>query len=389
MIGPILRALGHRPAAAVLIVLEVGFGFAVSVQAFVLGRWFDRVISDPTGSSADVFAVWSESASLEPGDPAAARARDVAALESIPGAVAVGAVRRVPLNRNIFPRAVHAGGRLGAAWPLDGHRTRPVLDVPLLEGRDLTAEDATQVPVPILIDEDLGAALFPGQRALGRTMSVRGRQQPLLVVGVTARFRSISAFAPYAHNVIIFPDEAPALRGQAFIVRAKPGAVADTMAEAQHRLLEVAPHRALQIASLRSLGASLDQSGRGGMAIFNFMVVLVILVVLSGTFGMVTFLVAERTRQIGMRRALGATRRDVVRYFLLENWVLTSLGLVAGLPLAYGLNILARLAQPDLYLEWPPLALGVLLFWLTGELATLVPALRAANVPPTVATRTV
>jgi putative ABC transport system permease protein len=115
----------------------------------------------------------------------------------------------------------------------------------------------------------------------------------------------------------------------------------------------------------------------------------VILVVLSGTFGMVTFLVAERTRQIGMRRALGATRRDVVRYFLLENWVLTSLGLVAGLPLAYGLNILARLAQPDLYLEWPPLALGVLLFWLTGELATLVPALRAANVPPTVATRTV
>lgn len=389
MIGPILRALGHRPAAAVLIVLEVGFGFAVSVQAFVLGRWFDRVINDPTGQSAEVFAVWSESAELEPGDRSEARARDVAVLESVPDVVAVGAVRRVPLNRSVFPRVVGAGGRLSAAWAIDGARTRSVIDVPLLEGRDLTAEDASQVPVPVLIDDELGAALFPGQRAVGRTMNVRGRPQPVLVVGVTARFRPISAFAPHAHNVIVFPDEPPALRSQAYIVRTAPGRLGTTMAEAQKRLLAAAPARALQMSSLRALGASLDQSGRGGVAIFNFMVVLVILVVLSGTFGMVTFLVAERTRQIGMRRALGATRRDVVRYFLLENWLLTSLGLIAGLPLAYGLNVLARLAQPDLYLEWPPLALGVLLFWLTGELAALIPALRAANVPPTVATRTV
>jgi len=389
MIGPILRALGHRPAAAVLIVLEVGFGFAVSVQAFVLGRWFDRVITDPTGQSEDVFAVWSESAEPDPGDPAVARARDVAVLESVPNVVAVGAVRRVPLNRSLFPRVVYAGGRLTAVWPVDGARTRQVLDVPLLEGRDLTPEDASQVPLPVLIDEDLGATLFPGQRALGQTFNVRGRPQPLIVVGVTGRLRAISAFAPHAHNVLVFPDEPPARRGQAYIVRAAPRTLGPAMAEAQKRLLAAAPARALQISSLRSLGASLDQSGRGGVAIFNFMVVLVILVVLSGTFGMLTFLVAERTRQIGMRRALGATRRDVVRYFLLENWLLTSLGLIAGLPLAYGLNVLARLAQPDLYLEWPPLALGVVLFWVTGELAALLPALRAANVPPTVATRTV
>src|SRR5262249_13827011 len=111
MIGPILRALAHRPAAAILIVLEVGFGFAVSVQAFVLGRWFDRIAAAPTGISPEPFAVWSESAEREvqAADATAARARDVAALEAVPGVEAVGAVRRAPLARNIFPAPVHAG----------------------------------------------------------------------------------------------------------------------------------------------------------------------------------------------------------------------------------------------------------------------------------------
>src|SRR5262249_3576982 len=153
-------------------------------------------------------------------------------------------------------------------------------------------------------------------------------------------------------------------RSHAFIVRTAPGALNGTMAEAQRRLLEVNPARALQITSLMAMSSALDQSGRGGMAGFNFIVGIVILLVLSRAFGMTTFLVAERPREIGMRRALGATRRDVVRYFLLENWLLTSFGLLAGLPLAYGLNVLARMAQPDLYLEWSPLALGVVLFWL-------------------------
>jgi putative ABC transport system permease protein len=123
--------------------------------------------------------------------------------------------------------------------------------------------------------------------------------------------------------------------------------------------------------------------------IFAYMVVVVVAVVLLGHLGMSSFLVAERTKQIGTRRALGATRRAIIRHFLLENWLVTSMGLILGLPLTYGLNVLTRRAQPDLVLDWQALALGVALLWLAGLTAALVPALRASTIPPTVATRTI
>jgi putative ABC transport system permease protein len=294
------------------------------------------------------------------------------------------------MARGISPYAARADERSVVAWAIDGAATRAVLGVPLLAGRDLEPSDAHAVPTPILLDADLAAALFPGAPALalGRQIELRERQ-PFVVVGVTAPFRPISGFAPFSRQVLVFPDEEPLLRAQSYVVRAVPGGLERAMAAARARLTALAPARAVEVRSLAELRTTMDRSGRGGIAIFGFMVVVVILVVLSGTFGMVSFLVTERTKQIGMRRALGATRHDILKFFLLENWLLTTLGIVFGLPLTYGLNVLARLAQPDLDLDWQALALGVVLFWVAADLAAFLPALRAASIPPTVATKTV
>ena len=97
----------------------------------------------------------------------------------------------------------------------------------------------------------------------------------------------------------------------------------------------------------------------------------------------------QRTRQIGTRRALGATKGDIVRYFLVENWMITTIGLAIGAALTFGLNIaLVNIADAP-KLDWPLLLAGMALLWLTGIAAALVPALRATNVAPEVATRTV
>jgi putative ABC transport system permease protein len=391
MIGPIVRALRHRPAFAVLIVLEVGFGFAVSVQAFVMGRWFDRVLEDPSGISDDTFAVCAESGLPAPphGELAAARARDLAALGALPGVAGVAAVARVPMGRATFPNACHADGATIACWTVDGAATRATLGVKLIAGRDLEPADASASPTPVLLDESAAEALYPGASAIGQGLEVRGRPTPAVVVGVTADFRAVSDFAPFARQTLIIPDEPIDARSQAYLVRTTPGRLAEPLRAAPAALLAAEPARAVEATSLLELRARMDRSGHGGVAIFAFMVVIVVLVVLSGTFGMVAFLVTERTKQIGTRRALGATRRQVVAHFLVENWLLTSLGVLAGLPLTYALNAVARLAQPDLAIEWPPLVLGVLLFWLAGDLAALVPALRAASIPPTVASKTV
>ena len=108
-----------------------------------------------------------------------------------------------------------------------------------------------------------------------------------------------------------------------------------------------------------------------------------------GIVGLTVFSVAERTRQIGTRRALGAQRGDILRYFLLENWIVTTLGLALGVLLAFGLNValVSRVSGPKMQ---PGLvAAGVLLLWIAGLAATFLPALRGARVAPAIATRNV
>jgi putative ABC transport system permease protein len=108
-----------------------------------------------------------------------------------------------------------------------------------------------------------------------------------------------------------------------------------------------------------------------------------------GVFALATFNVSTRTKQIGTRRAVGARRRDIVRYFLIENGLITSTGILVGCALALGtgywLSLQYALPRLDLYY----LVGGVLLLWAIGQLAAWQPARRAAAVPPSVATRTV
>jgi putative ABC transport system permease protein len=108
-----------------------------------------------------------------------------------------------------------------------------------------------------------------------------------------------------------------------------------------------------------------------------------------GLLGLTSLSVAERTKQIGVRRALGATRGDIVRHFLLENWIVTTAGLALGILSAYGLNFLLVSHVSDVKLTWPLVVAGMALLWVNGLIATLPAALRASLVPPSSATRTV
>jgi putative ABC transport system permease protein len=116
---------------------------------------------------------------------------------------------------------------------------------------------------------------------------------------------------------------------------------------------------------------------------------LIVAVTCLGIFALATFNVSTRTKQIGTRRAVGARRRDIVRYFLVENALITSTGVVVGcaLALAAGYWLSLQYALPRLNLYF--LVGGVLLLWAIGQLAAWQPARRAATVPPSVATRTV
>ena len=117
--------------------------------------------------------------------------------------------------------------------------------------------------------------------------------------------------------------------------------------------------------------------------------VALLVVTALGIVGLGSFWVAQRRRTIGVRRALGATRANILHYFQTENFLLATIGIVIGMALAYAINLFLMLHYELPRLPGIYFPVGAVLLWLIGQLAVLGPALRAAAVPPVVATRSV
>lgn len=110
-------------------------------------------------------------------------------------------------------------------------------------------------------------------------------------------------------------------------------------------------------------------------------------VTIAGLLGLVSFWVQQRTHSTGIRRALGATRADIFRYFLLENFLIVTTGVLVGGILAYALNLFLIEYYEVRVLPLSYLVIGAVALWVTGQIAGLGPAVRAASIPPAVATR--
>ena len=141
------------------------------------------------------------------------------------------------------------------------------------------------------------------------------------------------------------------------------------------------------IETLATTAAQARATDRTDAIVLAILCSLVLAVTMLGLFGFASFAVSSRTKEIGTRRAIGATRSDILKLFLLENWLITTTGVVAG-----SVSTLAFSLQLRFLLELPRLPLiflvgSMALLWAAGLLAALIPALRGAAVPPAVATR--
>jgi putative ABC transport system permease protein len=131
------------------------------------------------------------------------------------------------------------------------------------------------------------------------------------------------------------------------------------------------------------------QNDRAMAGILVGVCIALLVVTALGIVGLASFWVAQRNRSIGVRRALGATRGNILNYFQTENFLLTTMGIALGMVLAYGINLflIVHYELPRMPAVYFPI--GALILWGIGQAAVLGPALRAAAVPPVVATRSV
>lgn len=400
-IGPILRAMARSKTKVALLVLEIAFTTAVVLNCLAMIVAQRERISRPSGlDEANLLTVairpWGE-AFQEIGFRRDLVARDLAALRALPGVADATRISPFPLQGGgssslLKPEGAPDSAKVRApVYGADPH-VLSTLGLELAEGRGLVEGDMPQAPGPqslnCLITRDLAEALFPGRSAVGQLIRGGGPFSNV-VVGVVDRMVTPYGGGPMESRIVILPGTPPPATFMSYMVRARPGELDRVFGALDGALLGVEPARVVEVRALADVKT-------GGYAFNLFLArsletiaVLLLAVTALGIFGVTSFSVTQRTKQIGTRRALGATRGAILRHFLVENTLITAMGAGLGLVGAWALNVLLVTRFDGERLGPFLVAAGLLLVWAVGIAATAAPARRAARLSPALATRTV
>jgi putative ABC transport system permease protein len=400
-LGPILRSLRRHRARLVLIVAEVALTLAIVANCVTL---ILEARADMTRASGfdDDNLIWVETDSFASAFQDITYVRQVIdadreLLAALPNVRAAGNTGFKPWQGGGSSFEVQIQGSDRPKVRSQAYRADPTLfatlDVEVVAGRNFTMEEyltrtSDQTAINVIVSRALAELLFDGEPALGRVLEDPQRTQTYTIVGVIDEFYNPYGW-PIHEYVAFFPGRSGSIAGSTYLVRAEPGRVDTAMRDVEQALLAANDGRNVRVKPLLEIRDNYNLGNRVLVASLEAVMALLVLVTALGIVGLTSFSVAERTRQIGTRRALGARRVDIVTHFLMENWLLTTVALVLGCGLAVGVNIGIMSAAGGTRLGVLTVAAGVALLWVAGLLATLAPALRASRISPAIATRNV
>ena len=398
---PVLSALLRHKTAAALIVAEVALSCAIICNAIFLVTARVQQMNRPSGVVEQELLHIASTSLLPDRSPDVTRREDLAVLAAVPGVKAVTSINQMPYGNSTWGSSINLTPEQPeptreASMYLDDGTLVETFGLQLVEGRDfepgefvdmqvLEAPDSAAGVPAALLTEALAAKLFPGESALGKDIYVFG-DSPIRIVGVVRQLVQPGRHDNLSdYDAMIFPVRVS--QGN-YVLRTEEGRRAEVLKAAVEALLRAEPARIIDnqetVTDMRRGFYSRDRS-----VVWLLVSVCAALLVVTalGIVGLASFWVQQRTKQIGVRRALGATRGQILRYFQLENFILATLGILLGMLLAFGINqlLMSRYELPRL--PWQYLPAGAVILWVLGQVAVLGPARRAAAVPPAIATR--
>jgi putative ABC transport system permease protein len=399
--GPILAALLRHKVAAGLIAAQIALTLAIIANALYIVVDRTTLINRPTGvAEAELFTI-AVSPDGPPADRQAAMLADLAVVREVPGVAGAYLTNSMPVSGSGWSLGVDLPGETesaperGSAVYFADETTLATLGLELVEGRNFEANEVTWLesgaradPDSVIISRALGKRLFGDESPVGKLVGISGEKGAARqrIVGVVERLVTPWPGWGQFENAVLAP-----LRDStgAFIaVRAEPGRRDETMKAVEEALWKRTTARVVD--SLASFEAERDEQYREDRALVVIMIAItlsLLAVTALGIVGQASFWVTQRTRQIGVRRALGATRGQILRYFQAENAIIAGVGIVVGSVLAYAVNYGLAVQLGAERLPWYYLPIGAMVVLLLGQAAVFAPARRAAAVPPAVATR--
>ena len=404
-IRPILSALLRNRTGAVLVSLQIAIALAVLANGIYIVKQRWDYMRQPIGIDADnIFVVMTEGFTRDYNHELTLR-EDLAYLRSVDGVVAATTSHHFPMSssvwdNNLASEPTRTASRVSADFYNVDDQFVAAMGSRVIRGRNFRPDEILP-PLPksaasdfvpsVIVTQRFAEQMFPNQNAVGKTVYARP-DQPATIIGIIENMKGGRPELSFSGNVVL----APRLPGPAdapftyYMVRTQPGRLNSVLRTVEEHLTKSNPDRMIDY--VRPISAFVDYVYRDDRNTSIFLAVvtgLLLVVTALGVFGLATFNVSTRTKQIGTRRALGASRQDIIRYFMVENWLVTSIGVVVGCALAVigGYALTLQYGLPRLNLGY--LLGGVLALWSIGLAAAWKPARRASSISPAIATRTV
>ncbi|HKR62901.1 MAG TPA: FtsX-like permease family protein, partial [Thermoanaerobaculia bacterium] len=377
-IGPIIRAMRHNRMRFAFIILEIAITLAIVTNAVNMILDERQKMLQKSGFDDDNLV----SIAYQPFAPEFKEdtyveqlvQKDMRAIRSIPGVKSVATTYFLPWQ----------GGGSSGTWKTDGFNGKfqaqlyaargdifGTLGVKVTQGRAFVETDTPvemNVPTKVtVISRALAKKLWGDANPIGRVITNGEGETPRTVIGIIDDF-----YNPYAWNigeyVLFTPGRAYDSGGAVFLVRTEPGAMKSVTSQLEPRLISVNPGRVFRMFTISEMKDRYFSSGTLVIRAMTGIIIILVFITALGIIGISSLAVAERTKQIGTRRALGATRGDILKHFLLENWLITTAGLILGVIGAYALNVFLVSKLSDVKMNWELVAGGMLLLWLNGLL---------------------
>jgi putative ABC transport system permease protein len=400
---PILSTLRRHKTAASLIVLEIALTSAIVCNALHLISQRIDTLNHDSGLPEAELAVIGVRGTGGNADPDELTTRDLTAIRQLPGVKSATVVNQVIYGHNSNNTGVrrpadknspHYSSSLYAV----GEQGLDSMGLKLVAGRDFRPEEyqlgtaiekqADPTVGQVIINRALAEKLFPGESPLGQ--AIYGyTDNPSVVIGVVERLtHPYPGRSTHDEGFSMLLPLRGTYRGGDYLVRTEPAQRDAVMKAATAAIERNDPSRIVtNTKTLTDMHASYYAQDRAMVWLMGGVIVALLVVTAFGIVGLASFWVQQRTRMIGTRRAMGATRGQILRYFQLENFLLSTVGIVLGMGGAFGLSLvlMTNYEMPRLPLMYLPI--GALALWGLGQLAVWAPARRAAALPPVAALR--
>lgn len=401
--GPIWRALQRNKTSYVLIALQIAVTMAIMVNAINIIQERSAQMARPSGiDEANIFYLSSNIFDPE-ADYEAQLAADLDAIRNFPGVVDAIATNSVPLSGSGWSEGIRLEpdpslDSTGIAVFFSDDHGINTFGINLIAGRNFDPAEITwhdyesnAWPPLAIMTRAMVEELWPEEpyeSALGKTVYVQ-QTKPVQIIGVTERMQGAwNSWSGLERSMLV-----PEWRGSSYsryVIRTEPGQRDVVMPELEEMLAAKYDNRIIR--GVRTMEETRERSyllDSSMVSILTFIVIVLTAITGLGIVGLASFSVARRTKQIGTRRALGATRPAILRYFMLENFLISTVGVVGGAIIAVGINMWMVEAFGLQRIAWYLIPGAMLTLWIVGQAAVLGPARRATTVSPALATRSV